>query len=117
MKYPDKELIGMLRAQYSGEGIESMTQVQIMDLINHTTELVNEQAARIDKMEDDFIASVLRNNVQSARIEKLEKALTSIALIYNAELFDVESLPREQLTDDAQILFDIQKITDEARNA
>lgn len=38
MNYPNYKLIQDLRLKYSGYGIKTMTQTEVLDLINHTNE-------------------------------------------------------------------------------
>ena len=50
-KYPDRELIRTLRSKFVADGIDSMTQQEMIDLINHQHEYIATLKAKLAKVQ------------------------------------------------------------------
>jgi hypothetical protein len=72
-KYPDIELIEKLRLKYSGYGIKTMTQEEILDLVNHTNELALDRSKEISAQ-----AETIKKFLEG--IEKLESRIDCLLL-------------------------------------
>jgi hypothetical protein len=95
-------------SQHSKEGLIDMLEDAEQTIANLQEDL--KTAKTIIEEKNAAIMELKRNK----GIDEMKNALTEIALICNAELYEVEQVARRDLAEPYQHFYDIQKLADEA---